>query len=92
MDLIKKNILEATKNLTILNDSKYIKEIEAFSKISIKALKNNKKIIFCGNGGSASDSNHLAAELVGRFMKNRAAINAISLATMYLQLLRLLMT
>ena len=42
MDLIKKNILEA-QNLTILNDGKYIKEIEVFSKISIKALKIIKK-------------------------------------------------
>ena len=81
MDLIKKNIIEAKKNLENLNDDKFLKEIFKFSKISIEKLKKNKKIIFCGNGGSASDSNHLAAELVGRFMKNRVAINAISLAT-----------
>ena len=37
--------------------------------------------MFCGNGGSASDSQHLAAELVGRFMKNRKPIPAISINT-----------
>ena len=49
--------------------------------LSVKALKNKKKIIFCGNGGSAADSQHLTAELVGKFLKNRKAISAISLTT-----------
>tara|TARA_B100000214_G_C23957346_1_gene623517 strand:+ start:305 stop:880 length:576 start_codon:yes stop_codon:yes gene_type:complete len=43
------------------------------------AIKRGNKIIFCGNGGSASDSSHLAAELVGRFEKDRDGIPAISL-------------
>jgi D-sedoheptulose 7-phosphate isomerase len=47
----------------------------------IMALKSGKKVMFCGNGGSASDSQHLAAELIGRFKKNRAALAAISLTT-----------
>ena len=37
--------------------------------------------IFCGNGGSAADSQHLAAELVGRFKKNRRALKSIALTT-----------
>lgn len=46
-----------------------------------EAIKNGKKILFCGNGGSAADSQHLAAELVIRFRSevNRPAINAIAL-------------
>ena len=44
-----------------------------------KTLNKKGKIIFCGNGGSASDSLHLTAELVGRFKKNRKALPAISL-------------
>ena len=38
-------------------------------------------VFFCGNGGSAADSQHLAAELVGRFKKNRKPIRSISLTT-----------
>ncbi|MCH5285023.1 MAG: SIS domain-containing protein [Akkermansiaceae bacterium] len=45
----------------------------------ISALSHGGKIIFCGNGGSASQSQHLAAELVGRYKLNRPAMNALSL-------------
>ncbi len=56
-------------------------EIVKISEVCIETLNNGGKIIFCGNGGSASDSQHLAAELVGRFMKNRKPIPAISINT-----------
>lgn len=46
-----------------------------------KVLKANNKILLCGNGGSAADSQHIAAELVGRFRKNRQALPAIALTT-----------
>ena len=46
-----------------------------------KSKLNKKKIIFCGNGGSASHAQHLACELVVRYKNNRKAINAISLTT-----------
>ncbi len=46
-----------------------------------KSLQAGGKIIFIGNGGSAADSQHLAAELVGRYKKNRAGIAAIALTT-----------
>lgn len=45
------------------------------------SLKNSGKILFCGNGGSAADAQHLAAELVGRFVENRAALAALALTT-----------
>ena len=48
-------------------------------RVCIQTLKNGHKIIFCGNGGSAAQSQHLAAELVGRFKMERPAMNAISL-------------
>jgi len=51
------------------------------TKICISSLKRKKKILFFGNGGSASDAQHLATELTVRFSKNRKAIPAISLAT-----------
>ena len=47
----------------------------------MRAVKNGKKIIFFGNGGSASDAQHLAAELVCKYKKKRKAIAGISLST-----------
>ena len=44
-------------------------------------LRNGGKILFCGNGGSAADSQHLAAEFVGRFRRERAGLPAIALTT-----------
>ncbi len=50
-------------------------------KAMTRALKNNGKILFLGNGGSAADSQHLAAELIGRFQKERRSLPAIALTT-----------
>ena len=54
-------------------------QIEEASAICIEALKKGCKIMFCGNGGSAADSQHLSAELVGRYKMNRPAMNAVAL-------------
>ena len=45
------------------------------------ALRGGGKILWCGNGGSAADSQHLAAELVGRFRRERRGLASISLTT-----------
>ncbi|MBU1355990.1 MAG: SIS domain-containing protein [Candidatus Edwardsbacteria bacterium] len=45
------------------------------------AFKKGKKLLICGNGGSAADSQHIAAELVVRFLKERKALPAIALTT-----------
>ncbi|MBF0225406.1 MAG: D-sedoheptulose 7-phosphate isomerase [Desulfobacterales bacterium] len=45
------------------------------------AINNGKKILICGNGGSAADSQHFAAEIVGRFGKERRALPSIALTT-----------
>lgn len=57
--------------------------IEKCADLFLRSLKNNGKILFCGNGGSAADSQHLAAELVVRLRSgfNRSAIPAIALTT-----------
>jgi len=55
------------------------KTIEKIANIFINTLVQKGKIIFMGNGGSAADAQHLAAELVGRFKKNRSALAAIAL-------------
>ena len=49
--------------------------------LMVKAIRQEKKILICGNGGSASDAQHFAAELIGRFKKERIAYPAISLNT-----------
>ncbi|OGC36791.1 phosphoheptose isomerase [candidate division WOR-1 bacterium RIFOXYB2_FULL_48_7] len=72
-----KESLEA-KNLVL---KQLVPQIEQAAKMMIAALKNGNKILFLGNGGSAADSQHLAAELVGRFRQERRALSAIALTT-----------
>ena len=55
--------------------------IESVSKKVIEVLSNNGKLFFFGNGGSAADSQHIAAEFVGRFQRERRALAAIALTT-----------
>ncbi len=47
----------------------------------VAALSQGRSLLVCGNGGSAADSMHIAGELMGRFLKNRRALRAISLAS-----------
>ncbi len=58
-----------------------IPAIETIANRLIEAAAQNKTIFWCGNGGSAADAQHLAAELVGRFQKDRRAIRSIALTT-----------
>jgi len=51
------------------------------SQLIIATLKNSKKLMICGNGGSAADSQHIAAEFTGRFVKDRPPIAALALST-----------
>ena len=59
----------------------YIEDIRVVADICKNALNEGNKILFCGNGGSAADAQHLAAELVGRFVKERESLPAIALTT-----------
>ena len=77
--IIQKNLIDIEKNFKILNDKYYLKLIENAALMIVKSIKKKNKIIFCGNGGSASDGEHLCAELVGRYLKNRKAYPAIAL-------------
>jgi D-sedoheptulose 7-phosphate isomerase len=58
-----------------------IDQIIDISNMVIECLKKGGKVILFGNGGSASDSQHLAAELVGRYQKERQGLPAIALTT-----------
>ena len=57
------------------------KNIEKSSDILSKSLNSGGTIFWCGNGGSAADSQHIAAEFVGRFKKNRKPLKSIALST-----------
>lgn len=68
----------AVKQL-ILNDSALVARIEEAISLCVEALKNGQKIWFAGNGGSAADAQHLAAELSGRFYFDRPPLPAEAL-------------
>jgi len=58
-----------------------ISSIESIAKLAIDSIESNGKIILFGNGGSAADAQHIAAELVGRYKTNRKGLSAIALTT-----------
>ena len=64
-----------------LTEKKYFEQLLSAFYMIQDAANSDNLIISCGNGGSASDSSHFAAELVCRFEKNRRPIKSISLAT-----------
>lgn len=70
-----------TTKEAILNNETFLQNVEKVVGIFVKALKSGKKILFAGNGGSASDCNHLSTELVSKFYKERKGLAAISLAS-----------
>ncbi len=63
----------------ILADEKLLTTLEQVVETCITAFQKDKKLLFCGNGGSASDAQHIAAELSGRFYKERAPLYAEAL-------------
>ena len=77
--LIKKNLSDIENNFKNLNDEYYLELIQKAVSLIVNSIKKKKKIIFWGNGGSASDGEHLCAELAGRYLKNRKAYPAIAL-------------
>lgn len=80
LNLLNNEIKEIKKNLDIISKSG-LKNFDKLCLEAYKAIKNGNKVIFFGNGGSASDAQHLAAELVVKYKKKRKPISAISLST-----------
>ena len=77
---IKNCISSSVENFTrVLNDNNLLESLERIVGLSVEVYKNDKKILFCGNGGSASDAQHIAAELTGRFYLNRSPLYAEAL-------------
>lgn len=64
----------------LLNDVLFIKKLEEITSKTIEILNNNHRVFFAGNGGSASQAQHLAAELAGRFLLDRPPLDALCLS------------
>ena len=77
-NIIRKNILE-NNNLSLILEEKCSRDIEETSLKISNSLCKGGTIFFCGNGGSASDSQNFASELVGKFRNERKAVRAIAL-------------
>lgn len=80
INIIEGHIKEHLSVISDLDDAFQQKIIE-ISHVIINSLKSGGTIFWCGNGGSSSDSQHLAAELVGRFDRERIALKSISLSS-----------
>lgn len=63
----------------LLENKACLTKIDIAIEIIVQAFNNGNKVLFCGNGGSAADAQHLAAEFSGRFYKNRPALPAEAL-------------
>ena len=80
MDYIKKQFEEQNKLTSEITDNEeYLSKIEEVIKIIVDVYKSGKKVMFCGNGGSAADAQHLAAELSGKFHLDREPLAAEAL-------------
>ena len=82
IDILKKEILESIQvKQLLLESSDNLKLIEELVIECVKSLKNGGKIIFCGNGGSFADSQHLTAEFISKLRFDRNPLPAIALGT-----------
>jgi D-sedoheptulose 7-phosphate isomerase len=79
MTLFLKNIIEHNAVLEKLHNLDAV--VERVGLLAAQTLRIGGKILFCGNGGSAADSQHLAAELTGRFIHDRRPLAAMALST-----------
>lgn len=79
-DFIKNTITASIQvKQALMSDEQLMHSIASGARAFIQAFQSGGKVLFCGNGGSAADAQHLAAELSGRFYKNRPALFAEAL-------------
>ncbi len=79
IEVILKESMKVTENLC--RQTSELEKIEKISHLIVEALKKGKKIVLFGNGGSAADAQHIAAELSGRFKLERQGLPTIALTT-----------
>jgi len=76
-----KNIVQSSINVkqAVLENEALLNTVQDCIAVIVKAFKSGNKVLFCGNGGSAADAQHLAAEFSGRFYTDRDALPAEAL-------------
>lgn len=80
MNRLKQGIVDSIQlKQTVLQDQNLLATVTAVTQKCIAAFQNKQKVFFCGNGGSAADAQHLAAELSGRFYFDRPPLYAEAL-------------
>ncbi len=79
-NIIHRNFAEHLQTIELVREA-LAEPIKKISRLLAQSLASGGTLFWCGNGGSAADSQHLAAELVGRFKKNRRALRSIALTT-----------
>ena len=81
-DLIRRQLTQSIETMTrVLNDDGIHQAVVEAGRITAEAMKHGRKLMVCGNGGSAADSQHLVAEFVSRLTVDRPALRAIALTT-----------
>jgi len=79
-DLVVAGLAESAAVLERLREPAYVEAIAGAAAVIASALREGRKLLVLGNGGSAADAQHIAAELVGRFLLDRAPLPALALA------------
>jgi D-sedoheptulose 7-phosphate isomerase len=77
---LRSSVRDAVAVCESLLDDEVAAAIERATDAIVQSLRDGGKVLLCGNGGSAADAQHLAAELIGRFCLDRRALPAIALA------------
>lgn len=82
LDIIRRQLQHSVDALTrVLSDESVHKSLLESARVTAEAMQNGRKLLVCGNGGSAADAQHLAAELVVRLTVDRPALRAVALTT-----------
>lgn len=82
LDIVRRQLQQSLDTLTkVLNDDSIHKSLLEAARVTSGAMQNGRKLLVCGNGGSAADSQHIVAEFVVRFTVDRPALRAVALTT-----------
>lgn len=79
---IKKSIIESIETkIKIVSDDSFLNELHRIGNYMVACLRGGRKILIAGNGGSAADAQHFAAELAGKFIHKRKGLPVVALTT-----------
>lgn len=82
IDLVRRQLQQSLDTMTkVLDDPSIHKALFEAARLTAEAMHNGRKLMVCGNGGSAADAQHLVAEFVSRLTVDRPAMRAVALTT-----------